>query len=121
MRIKFTLTFLAGGAAGYVLGARAGRSRYEQIRGKADQIVHDPNVRDKASKVASTVTDQATTLAGAAGSTAAAKAKDLASSVRHRNDDTDPLDDSLDDVVVAEVDPLLVDLNGTTAAHPGVV
>ena len=32
------LTFLAGMAAGYVLGAKAGRQRYEQIRRTSDKV-----------------------------------------------------------------------------------
>ena len=32
------LTFIAGVAAGYILGAKAGQKRYEQIRGRANQL-----------------------------------------------------------------------------------
>ena len=42
------LTFLAGLGAGYVLGARAGRERYEQIVTKAQELIHDPRVQEKA-------------------------------------------------------------------------
>ncbi|WP_328529900.1 hypothetical protein OG984_01440 [Nocardioides sp. NBC_00368] len=33
---------------GYVLGARAGRERYDAIVGKAQELWHDPRVQDKA-------------------------------------------------------------------------
>ncbi|MEP7161298.1 MAG: hypothetical protein ABI746_09350 [Dermatophilaceae bacterium] len=41
------LSFLVGAAAGYVLGARAGRVRYDQLKSQADQLWHDPRVQDK--------------------------------------------------------------------------
>jgi hypothetical protein len=47
MRTK--ATFLAGFAAGYVLGAKAGRARYEQIRGAARSFLDNPAVASTAS------------------------------------------------------------------------
>ena len=49
MRTK--ATFLAGFAAGYVLGAKAGRSRYEQIREAARAFMNNPTVASTTSKV----------------------------------------------------------------------
>ena len=40
------LTFLAGAATGYVLGARAGRNRYEQIRQQWQRFLANPKVQD---------------------------------------------------------------------------
>ena len=42
------LLLLAVGAAGYVLGTRAGRERYEQIKGMAVKVKDDPRVQEKA-------------------------------------------------------------------------
>lgn len=53
------LTFLAGIAAGYVLGARAGRSRYEQIKSQADQLWHDPRVQGTVSSASTRVAETA--------------------------------------------------------------
>ncbi|MCS5736260.1 hypothetical protein [Herbiconiux daphne] len=39
------LVLLAVFALGYVLGARAGRKRYEQIRAKAQQLWNDDHVQ----------------------------------------------------------------------------
>jgi hypothetical protein len=39
------LSFLAGFGAGYVLGARAGRERYEQIRRTWDNAKDDPRLQ----------------------------------------------------------------------------
>lgn len=49
------LSFLAGAAVGYVLGARAGRERYEQIKGGAEKMWHNPKVQDKVADVEGTV------------------------------------------------------------------
>lgn len=43
MRLK--LLFIVGLGVGYVLGARAGRPRYEQIRAKASDAWEDPRVQ----------------------------------------------------------------------------
>ena len=48
MRGKISL--LAGGAIGYVLGTRAGRERYEQIRAQAQGLWNNPKVQEKASQ-----------------------------------------------------------------------
>ena len=42
------LSFLAGFGAGYVLGARAGRERYEQIRRAWSQAKDDPRLQSVA-------------------------------------------------------------------------
>ncbi|MFK5582761.1 YtxH domain-containing protein [Serinicoccus sp. LYQ131] len=60
------LMLLVGAAAGYVLGARAGRERYDQIADQANKAWSSPKVQEtveqvraKAPEVASKVTDQA--------------------------------------------------------------
>jgi hypothetical protein len=45
--------------AGYVLGAKAGRERYEQIMKAANRVKDDPHVRSAASTVADTAREQA--------------------------------------------------------------
>ena len=49
MRTK--ATFLVGFAAGYVLGARAGRARYEQIREAARSFMANPAVQSTTSSL----------------------------------------------------------------------
>lgn len=53
------LTLLAAGAVGYVLGARAGRERYEQIKASATKVAQDPRVRAKANEAGQTIKEQA--------------------------------------------------------------
>jgi hypothetical protein len=42
------VTFIVGAAVGYVLGARAGRERYEQLRVQAQKLAENPAVRNTA-------------------------------------------------------------------------
>ncbi len=53
------LTLLAAGAVGYVLGTRAGRERYEQIKASANKFAQDPRVRAKANEAGRAVREQA--------------------------------------------------------------
>jgi len=53
------LTFLAGAALGYVLGARAGREKYEAIRDKASELWDDPRTQEQVSRVTSAVEEKA--------------------------------------------------------------
>lgn len=53
------ISFLVGFGAGYVLGARSGRERYEQIAGKAQEVWRDPRVQEKAGQAQQLVKDKA--------------------------------------------------------------
>jgi len=44
------ISFLVGFGAGYVLGTRSGRQRYEQIASKAQAVWRDPRVQEKAGR-----------------------------------------------------------------------
>lgn len=48
--MKGKIALLVGGAAGYVLGTRAGKERYEQIVGRAQKVWQNPKVQEKASQ-----------------------------------------------------------------------
>lgn len=52
------LSFIAGVAVGYVLGARAGRARYEQIKRQAGKAWKSDTVQDKVSAASETVKQQ---------------------------------------------------------------
>ena len=59
------LTLLIGVGIGYVLGTRAGRERYEQIRGRAKDLAANHTVRSATTKAQETVTTQASAAAAA--------------------------------------------------------
>jgi len=55
MRTK--VTFLAGFATGYVLGSKAGRARYDQIREAARAFAGNPAVQGTANTISHQATD----------------------------------------------------------------
>jgi SLT domain-containing protein len=88
------LSILAAGAIGYVLGARAGRERYDQIVELTQRIWTNPSVqrashqaqdfaREKAPEVGATLRDTAVS--------AASKAKDKVTSNDSSTATTEPL------------------------------
>lgn len=52
--MRYRLTFIAGLALGYVLGTRAGRERYEQLKKSAREFTQNPAVRNAAETAAQT-------------------------------------------------------------------
>ncbi|HEX4655657.1 MAG TPA: hypothetical protein VH274_07940 [Mycobacteriales bacterium] len=60
--MRYKATFLLGFAAGYTLGARAGRERYEQIRRVTNGLSESPAVQSAAGVLQA----KATNLAGSA-------------------------------------------------------
>ncbi len=74
------LTLLVGVGAGYVLGAKAGTQRYEQIMGKVNELMGKPAVQNAtdslassagqlADKAKSTVNDKVESVTGSSAST----------------------------------------------------
>jgi hypothetical protein len=59
------LTLLVGVGIGYELGTRAGRERYEQIRGSVKKLASNPTVQSAAGKAQETVTSQTSAAASA--------------------------------------------------------
>ena len=87
--MRYRVTFLAGLAVGFVLGARAGRETYEQMKKTARQVVQNPTVQ----RTARTAGAKATELSKAAGQKASERmpkltetAKSSASKVRGQLD-----------------------------------
>ena len=73
------LSFLAGLGVGYVLGAKAGQKRYNQIRKQADRVWSSGPVQSRVDTVKQTVKEQAPVVAaklGDAAKSAGASAKD---------------------------------------------
>jgi hypothetical protein len=64
------LSFLAGFGAGYVLGARAGRERYEQIRRAWEQAKDNPRLQSIAGMAQARADDAVSSLKSRMGSDA---------------------------------------------------
>ncbi len=56
--MKKLLVLVAGGV-GYVLGTKAGRQRYEQLRGMFNKVKDDPRVQEKAHQAADLAKEKA--------------------------------------------------------------
>ena len=87
------LTLLVAAGVGYVLGTRAGRERYEQIKKTAMRVKDDPRVQDKAHQAADMAKEKAPGVRDAvvsAASTAADKVTPSGSG-DHRSDLEDQL------------------------------
>lgn len=89
--MKSKLMLLAGAAVGYIFGTRAGRERYEQMKGRADAFWHDPKVQQKVSEAQQTVKTKAPEIQEKV-TGAATRATDKVKSTvsRHDDDDADP-------------------------------
>jgi hypothetical protein len=59
-------SLLVGFAAGYVLGSRAGRERYEQIKAGATKVAQNPKVQAAADRAQDAVAEQASSVVDAA-------------------------------------------------------
>ena len=66
------LFLLAAVGVGYVLGARAGRERYEQIMGTVDKVRNDPRVQEKTQQAMDVAKQQAPVVADKVSSAASA-------------------------------------------------
>ena len=92
--MRYRLTFIMGAAFGYVLGARAGRERYEQLMAGAQRFAQNPAVRNAAESAA----QQSKTAAGKAADTVSTRVGDrlpdaLAEKVRAMRNGSAPEDD----------------------------
>lgn len=79
------LTMLAAAGAGYVLGARAGRERYEQIAAGTRKAMRNPRVQSVKRQAQGTVAEQAGVLKDVAAEKARETASQVADKVRHRD------------------------------------
>lgn len=68
--MKGKILFVFGLALGYVLGTRAGRERYEEIKAGAEKVWQDPRVQRQVATVEEFVKDKAPDLADKATSVA---------------------------------------------------
>ncbi|NJP42207.1 YtxH domain-containing protein [Actinacidiphila epipremni] len=92
--MRYKLTFITGAAVGFVIGARAGRERYEQLVKAGQAFVQNPAVRNAAESAA----QQSRTAAVKAADTVTAKVgpklpKPLADKVRAMHNGGAPADD----------------------------
>jgi hypothetical protein len=88
------LSVLVAGGVGYVLGARAGRQRYEQIRSAALRVKGNPTVQHTASTAAGAAKDAAKHAAPVVKDTVTGVAGAAVSKVKKSDSPEVPLEDS---------------------------
>jgi hypothetical protein len=84
------LGLLAAGAVGYVLGARAGRERYDQIVYQAHRLWTNPKVQRAASEAQERAREAAPVVAEKVGDAAKHAAGAAVSAVKRGGDDDSP-------------------------------
>lgn len=57
--MKGKLTLLAGAAIGYIIGTRAGRERYEQLKSSVNRAWKDPRIQDRVNEAEHFISDTA--------------------------------------------------------------
>jgi hypothetical protein len=62
MKAKTVLVAALAGGVGYVLGTRAGREKYEEIKARANDLAHSQQAQDAAARVAAEVKERAASL-----------------------------------------------------------
>ena len=67
--MRYRMAFAVGLAVGYVLGSRAGRERYEQIKRTAQRVADSPTVQEAAGLVGAQVSKVAGAARSKVGST----------------------------------------------------
>ena len=62
MKAKTVLVAAVAGGVGYVLGTRAGREKFEELKARANDLAHSQQAQDAAARVAAEVKERAATL-----------------------------------------------------------
>lgn len=76
------LIFIAGAAAGFVVGTRSGRHTYDKMREQSLELWHNPAVQEKVSEAAETVKEKAPQVQHKVG--------ELAKKASHRSTESGP-------------------------------
>lgn len=84
------IMFVTGAAVGYVLGSRAGRRRYEQIKSAADRVWNDRNVQKGVNQAVGTVQSFVKEKAPEVQGAVVGQAKKVVSKVKKSDDDGAP-------------------------------
>ncbi|PWN03335.1 hypothetical protein DJ010_09505 [Nocardioides silvaticus] len=82
------ISFLAGAGLGYVLGARAGRQRYDQIKSGAQGVWNNPKVRETVSHAQDLAAEKGPEVGHKIAETATAAAHKASDKVSSGSDDS---------------------------------
>ncbi len=91
--MKSRIAFVGGFVGGYVLGSRAGRARYEELKRRSQDFIESPLVQEKAAQVKDFAAEKAPVV-GHKVSDAAAKATQSVKDTVSRDDSEDKEQDA---------------------------
>jgi hypothetical protein len=123
---KLTVVLAAG--VGYVLGAKAGQGRYEEIKAQANRLWRDPRVQDQATRAQELVKENAPKVQGKVSEAALTATSKARTAVRGKDDDSSTASPpfvagaSVADPVLADptvADPSVADPTGTGRTGTG--
>ena len=89
MNIK-RLPLLIAGGIGYVLGTKAGRERYEQMRDAFEKVKNDPRVQQKAQQATDLAKDKAPVVKDRLGEAAGAATEKVKSAAKKTANPANP-------------------------------
>jgi hypothetical protein len=95
--MRFRMGFLLGFGTGYVLGTKAGRQRYEQIRAAWGQLAESPAVQRAAERTKEMAGEQARKSLSLVQSGVEKAGSAVRDRLHHDDDETDRLVDLVDD------------------------
>jgi hypothetical protein len=110
------LPLLLAAGVGYVLGTKAGRERYEQIRSQAQRFAKDPRVQRTARQAADTVKEKAPVVKDKATEAASSAADKVGSSSSSSSESTT----STDYTTTGTGYPSATETTAETTTNPGV-
>ena len=112
------LPLLLAAGVGYVLGTKAGRERYEQIRSSAQRLAKDPRVQRTARQAADTVKEKAPVVKDKATEAASSAADKVGSSDSSSSESTTSTDYSTTGTGYPSAGETTINTEGTTATNP---
>ena len=87
--MKGKVLLLIGAGVGYVLGSRAGRQRYEQIKGSAEAMWHAPAVQERVTEAEEAIKAKAPEVQERLASAASRATEKVKSTVQRHDPDDD--------------------------------
>ena len=118
MKIKTVLVAATAAGIGYVLGTKAGRARFEQLRGQAQDFIKSPTVQDTVANLSDTVKQSASKLPDPVANVVTAAADKVKGSTASGSGATDSADPAFPDAAFPETGATFTDAPVTDPTAP---
>ncbi|HLL63475.1 MAG TPA: hypothetical protein VK401_10525 [Propionibacteriaceae bacterium] len=120
MKLKTVLVAATAGGIGYVLGTKAGRARFEQLRGQAQDFIKSPTVQDTVANLSDTVKQSAGKLPDPVANVVTAAADKVKSSTAGDStaSDSTPSDSTASDFAATDSTVTGASIGDATLAEP---